>query len=25
VEDACREHGIDRDKFLTALCDCVPA
>ena len=25
VEDACREHGIDRDKFLAALCECVPA
>ncbi|UPK37073.1 DUF1858 domain-containing protein [Bradyrhizobium sp. 186] len=25
VEDACREHGIDRKKFLAALCDCVPA
>ena len=25
VDDACREHGIDREKFLAALCDCVPA
>jgi len=25
VEDACREHGIDRDKFVAALCECVPA
>jgi hybrid cluster-associated redox disulfide protein len=25
VDDACREHGIDRDKFLAALCECVPA
>jgi hybrid cluster-associated redox disulfide protein len=25
VDDACREHGIDRDKFLAALRDCVPA
>ena len=25
VEDACREHGIDRDKFLAALSECVPA
>ena len=25
VDDACREHGIDRDKFLKALCECVPA
>jgi len=25
VEDACREHSIDRDKFLAALSDCVPA
>jgi hybrid cluster-associated redox disulfide protein len=25
VDDACREHGIDRARFLAALCDCVPA
>jgi hybrid cluster-associated redox disulfide protein len=25
VEDACREHAIDQDKFLAALCECVPA
>lgn len=25
VDDACREHGIDRDTFLKALCECVPA
>jgi hybrid cluster-associated redox disulfide protein len=25
VDDACREHGIDRDKFLAVLRDCVPA
>jgi hybrid cluster-associated redox disulfide protein len=25
VDDACREHGIDREKFLAALSDCVPA
>jgi hybrid cluster-associated redox disulfide protein len=25
VDDACREHGIDRDKFLAALSECVPA
>ena len=25
VDDACREHSIDRDKFLKALCECVPA
>lgn len=25
VDDACREHGIDRAKFLAALVDCVPA
>ena len=25
VDDACREHGIDREKFLAALCECVPA
>ncbi|MCA1475641.1 DUF1858 domain-containing protein [Bradyrhizobium sp. NBAIM08] len=25
VDDACREHGIDRDKFLAALIECVPA
>ena len=25
VDDACREHVIDREKFLAALCDCVPA
>jgi hybrid cluster-associated redox disulfide protein len=25
VDDACREHGIDREKFLAALVDCVPA
>ncbi len=25
VDDACREHGIDRDKFLEALCACEPA
>jgi hybrid cluster-associated redox disulfide protein len=25
VDDACREHGIERDKFLAALSDCVPA
>jgi hybrid cluster-associated redox disulfide protein len=25
VDDACREHGIDRAKFLAALCESVPA
>jgi hybrid cluster-associated redox disulfide protein len=25
VDDACREHGIDRDRFLAALTECVPA
>ena len=25
VDDACREHGIDRKKFLAALSECVPA
>lgn len=25
VDDACREHGIDRDEFLAALSECVPA
>ena len=25
VEDACREHGVNCDAFLKALCDCVPA
>jgi len=25
VDDACREHGVDRDAFLKALCACVPA
>lgn len=22
VDDACREHGIDRDAFIKALCAC---
>lgn len=22
VDDACREHGIDRDAFMEALCAC---
>jgi hybrid cluster-associated redox disulfide protein len=22
VDDACREHGVDRDAFLQALCTC---
>jgi hybrid cluster-associated redox disulfide protein len=25
VDDACREHGVDRDEFLNALCACEPA
>ena len=25
VDDACHEHGIERDEFLAALGDCVPA
>ncbi len=25
VDDACREHGIDRDRFLEALWACEPA
>ena len=23
VDDACREHGIDRDTFIKALCACA--
>lgn len=23
VDDACREHGIDRDVFMEALCTCA--
>jgi len=23
VDDACREHGVDRDAFLAALCACM--
>ena len=23
VDDACREHGIDRDAFIKALCACA--
>jgi len=23
VEDACREHGVDRDVFMEALCACT--
>ncbi|MCL2714354.1 MAG: DUF1858 domain-containing protein [Alphaproteobacteria bacterium] len=25
VEDACREHNVDCESFLKALCGCVPA
>ena len=25
VDDACREHGVDRDAFMNALCACEPA
>jgi hybrid cluster-associated redox disulfide protein len=24
VDDACREHGVNRDAFLQALCACRP-
>jgi hypothetical protein len=23
VDDACREHGVDREAFLAALCACM--
>jgi len=25
VEDACKEHNVDCEAFLKALCECVPA